>query len=646
MTTAPPQDIWLNALHHDGSGRYVRPLDGADPNRLRVGNRLRLRVRAGLDGHVQRLFLRTTPDGEQVFEELTEVAPGPACRWWEIDLRVSMPSTGYRFLVLTDDGHGWLNGSGVHRATPTDRDDFMVLAGHDPPAWLADRVFYQIVPDRFANGDPANDVPTGAWTYRGQSARRRAWDELPGRGPDALVEFFGGDLAGIEGRLDHVMDLGVNALYLTPVFETRSNHGYDTIDYERVADHFGGNEALVSLRQATAERGIRLMLDLAPNHVGVEHPWFLAAQAAIASRTAPADVADEAVPSAGYFVFHGGPDDYESWLGVKALPKLHYADPGLRAAMYSGPDAIMRLWLRPPFEIDGWRIDVANMLGRLGSDQLGPEVARGMRAAVKAENPDAYLLGEHSYDATDQLAGDQWDGVMNYSGFRAPVVEWLCGVELGSHRSGTILHTRRSSTEALVEALTSFRAAIAWSVARNQFNLLGSHDTARIATALGNDAGRIRAAFGLLLTYVGVPSILYGDEFGLLGENDLLARRPMPWDGRGIDAERFAFVRSLVSLRTSSAPLREGGFQVLELGADHLVYLRDTDTECAIVVIVRGPADRPAVALDVRPGGIPDGVRFTEHFAQATAMVTNGRLPLPALSAGVAVWLGSTAAEG
>ena len=267
------------ALHHDGSARYVRPVDGADPLRLRVGDRVRLRVRSAIDAPIERIFLRITPDGEQVFEELTAVPAGPAARWWEIDLRLSMPITAYRFLVLTEAGHRWLNGSGIHGATPTDIDDFRVLAGYDPPRWLADRVFYQIFPDRFANGDPTNDVADGAWTYRGRVARTRRWDELPVRDGGSLVEFYGGDLAGIEAHLDHLVDLGVNAIYLNPIFETRSNHGYDITDYGRVADHFGGDEALAALRRATRERDIRLLLDIAPNHVGVEHPWFQAAQA-------------------------------------------------------------------------------------------------------------------------------------------------------------------------------------------------------------------------------------------------------------------------------------------------------------------------------------------------------------------------------
>ncbi len=615
----------FGSVHHDGSARYAVPVGGTNPDRLRMGDEVRIRVRAGLDAPVDRLFIRTVPDGEERFEELAEAAAGPACRWWQATIRLAMPVTGYRFLVVGPAGRAWLNGSGVHRGAVTDRDDFRLVAGFDPPSWLADRVFYQVFPDRFANGDPATDVGDGAWTYRGHATRKRAWGDLPTDGPGGFVEFFGGDLPGLEARLDHLVRLGVNAIYLNPVFDSRSNHGYDTIDYGHVAAHLGGDAALASLRAATRERDIRLILDIAPNHTGVEHPWFVDARA------------DPATPTAGFYTFHDRPDDYESWLGVKSLPKLDYRDPALREAMYGGSGSILRRWLEPPYSIDGWRIDVANMLGRQGPVQLGPEVARGMRAAVKAANPDAYLMGEHFFDATDQLNGDQWDGVMNYAGFATPVIEWLGGGPGSLAGRVPIPHAERPTAE-LVATLAAFRAAIPWAVARCQYDLLDSHDTSRIRTALGGDRGRLRAAVGLLLGYVGVPGILYGDEVGLEGATGEAGRRPMPWDESTWDLEHLAFVRELVRLRTRSRALQAGGFQVLDAGDDWLAFLRDTEDEQVIVVVARGPDPRPAGALAVADGAIGDGTTFVSLLTGERATVAGGRLPLASMAPGVAMW--------
>jgi alpha-glucosidase len=603
----------------------VQPVGATDLDRLRTGDLVRLLVRAGLDAPVDRLFVRTAPDGEQELAELTEMPSGRACRWFEIELRLTMPVTDYRFLVVGPGGIHWLNGRGLYREDVTDRDDFRLVAGFDPPRWLANRVFYQVFPDRFANGDPGNDVGDGAWVYRGQPTRRRDWDDRPSDGRSGTVEFFGGDLAGVEARLDHLVDLGVNAIYLNPVFEARSNHGYDTIDYGRVAAHLGGDEALVALRRATRERDIRLILDIAPNHTGAEHPWFLAAQA------------DPSAPTAGYYSFRARPDDYESWLGVKSLPKLDYRDPALRDAMYAADDSILRRWLKPPFSIDGWRIDVANMLGRLGPVQLGADVARGMRAAVKDANPDAYLMGEHFYDPTDALNGDQWDGVMNYAGFGTPVLEWLSGAQYRSAGIGTVVAGGPRATDELVATLEAYRAAIPWAVMRCQYDLLGSHDTPRVRTVVGDD-GRLRAAFGLLLGYVGVPALLYGDEVGLRGGEGNASRLAMPWDAEAWDLDQLAFVRTLVHYRVASRALQAGGFQVLEVGDDWLAFLRDADAEQVIVVVARGPGPRPAGGLAVAHGAVADGTSFVSLLGGERATVEGGHLRLPPMPPGAAFW--------
>jgi alpha-glucosidase len=227
---------------------------------------------------------------------------------------------------------------------------------------------------------------------------------------------------------------------------------------------------------------------------------------------------------------------------------------------------------------------------------------------------------------------------MNYWGFQRPVMDWLAGQELWSHHTGIIVDGERTTTASLVRTLTAFRAAIAWCVARSQYNLLDSHDTARVWTELDGDEGRIRAAYGFLLTYVGVPSILYGGEVGLEGEDGTDTRRPMPWDSSCWDEGIHDFLRRLIRIRTGSDALCRGGFQVLEVGPDHLAYLRDTADDWVIVLVVRGPGPRPAGPLAVRHGAIPDGVRFDEALGGGSVTSAGGALELPATPAGVALW--------
>jgi len=166
-------------------------------------------------------------------------------------------------------------------------------------------------------------------------------------------------------------------------------------------------------------------------HCGVMHPWFQSA------------LADPGAPSAEYFTFHRHPDEYESWLGVRSLPKLNYRSQSLREAIYASPDSVFRRWLKQPYAIDGWRVDVANMLARHGRDQLETEVWMGIRQAVKAENPQAYLLGENFFDGTSQLQGDRLDATMNYAGFTNPVLYWLDRFQVGQHSPGASLRTCR-----------------------------------------------------------------------------------------------------------------------------------------------------------------------------------------------------------
>ncbi|TLN09939.1 maltodextrin glucosidase, partial [bacterium] len=344
--------VELNSIHHDGSVRYVKPLES---DHIQLGKNVLLRLRAGQNAPVERVFLYTCPDGEGQYDEMQAESTGGVCRWWSIQIPIQMPLTGYRFLILANGSPYWYNASGLHVYTVTDQDDFRLLADYQSPEWVMRSVFYQIFPDRYADGDPANNVRDDEFVYREESARARRWGEAPRpSGRVRMVEFFGGDLQGILDRLDYLDDLGIDALYLTPIFTSFSNHRYDVVDYFNVDPHLGGNSALAALRTATKERGMRLMLDIVPNHCGVAHPWFQQA------------LADANAPTAEYFTFTKHPDEYACWLGVRSLPKLNYNSLALRRVMFSGPNSVFRHWMKPPFAIDGWRIDVANMLARQG----------------------------------------------------------------------------------------------------------------------------------------------------------------------------------------------------------------------------------------------------------------------------------------
>ncbi|MBN2305944.1 MAG: alpha amylase N-terminal ig-like domain-containing protein [Anaerolineae bacterium] len=598
---------WTASLHHANPA----------PQPYRIGDTVTLRLRADRDAPITHVIVRTTPDGEQHLAPMQPAGKDTVCRWWTLDLPLTMPTTQYRFYVVSTEGTWWLTAAGPVRHEPTDATDFKLLAGYAAPDWVRDSVFYQIFPERFADGDPSNNVRDHEYTRHGFPTLAKPWGAIPTPYNKMKgIEFFGGDLPGIIQKLDMLAELGINALYLNPIFTSPTNHKYDITDFKAVDPHFGGDAALIDLRRALDARGMRVILDITPNHCGSRHPWFLAAKA------------DPAAPTAGYFFFDNHHGDYVGWLGHKSLVKLNYQSAGLREAMYGGPDAALRYWLRDPFRADGWRFDVANMTARQGESQLAEDVWREIRAALKAEHPDAYLMGETFFDGSPLLQGDKLDGVMNYRGFSRPLEYWLAGID--SIRA--VAHINDGAvpiplpSEALAGQWLAYLGAIPWQIALQQFNLLGSHDTQRILTRLGGDQDRLRVALALLFTFPGVPSIYYGDEIGMIGKDDPDNRRCMIWDTAEWDHDLRAYTQTLIRLRRESPALRRGGFQMIYAAGDTVAFLRESPDERLIVVARRGTDGLDA--LPVRHAGVPDGLRLRDVIGGGAVTVAGGHLPL------------------
>jgi alpha-glucosidase len=595
---------WLDSVHHDGSPTYVH---------FAQANRVLLRLRADHTAPLRHVFIRTNPDGEQSLLAMERQLDHGVCQWWQAELPLAMPRTNYRFWLLTDNGGWWLNAAGMLRSTPLDASDFKLLRNYHAPHWLARSVFYQIFPDRFYDGDPGNNVTDGAYLYRGRSVVARAWGTPPNRATGS-TEFYGGDLQGITAKLDYLTELGVNAIYLNPIFLAPSNHKYDVADYEQIDPHLGGDSALVALRDALDERDMRLILDIVPNHCGATHPWFTAAQA------------DPNAPTADFFTFHRHPDQYESWLGVSSLPKLNYRSPRLRDTMYAGNAAIMRHWLRPPYRIDGWRIDVANMLARQGEVQLGHKIGREVRRALKAEAPESYLLGENFFDGTPHLQGDELDATMNYRGFSFPLLQWLIGYDLAALFGQPWADTSHLPTEALAAQWRTFAAAIPWQIAQQQLNLLGSHDTPRILTVLEERVDLVKIAVALLFCYPGVPCIYYGDEVGLTGGRDPECRACMPWQPDAWNHDLRTFYQMIIGLRRTTPALIEGGYQLLHAAGETLAFMREAPTDRLIVVACRSATEHNT--LSVRQAGLADGTRLHERLTGRVTTIQNGTLAI------------------
>ena len=542
-------------------------------------------------------WVRSEPDNDEVLSPLEPRGRAGRHYVYEGPLRLNpaADTTLYAFKVVPNGGpQRWLSEYGVTPCFPERAGHFRYNPSYAPARWVWSQVFYQIFPERFCDGDPENNVVSGEYLYEGRPVVAKGWDELPVRAQGPR-EFYGGDLEGVRQKLPYLQDLGVTALYLNPVFTSPSSHKYDTADYNSVDPHFGGNGALRRLCAELRERGLRLVLDAVVNHTSERHPWF--DRYAEHAETYGVGAYGGGATRGFYTFASGDPDSYSGWLGVRTLPVLDFSHPEVRRRVYEADDAVLRVWLREPYKIDGWRFDVVHMLGEGAGAVNNAAHVRGFRRALREENPEAYVLGEHFFEATDWLQGDQEDGAMNYHGFTSPVRAFLAGVD---HRG----HPVEIDAAAFEVLLTRARAQLPFEVQLSQFNLLGSHDVPRLLTLLNGDQALVKLAVTLLFTYIGVPCVYYGDEIGLAGGDDPDNRRTFPWDEARWDSDLRAHVQKLITLRTSRRVLQEGLLVPLYAEGDVYAFARLLDDEVAVVAVNRGEAAQ--VELELSRAGLAD----------------------------------------
>ena len=617
MTTLPE---WTQTIHHDSSETYLsNPLP-------RIGETITVQIRVPAGAPIRALYLRSRPDGEWKRLPMAKHSSAGRSERWAAEMPIMMHHNNYCFLFLTADGSFYYNQYGLSPIDSPDWFNFTVLGDYEPPAWVREQVFYQIFPERFANGDESNQRIAGEPTIMGKPVQISEWGAQPKPFMEArTVEFFGGDLPGITQNLDYLQDLGVTALYLNPIFDAETNHFYDIRDFNRVAAGLGGDAALQELREAMTARGMRLLLDITPNHIGAHHPWYVSAKT------------DPQSPTAEYFYRHPDTGEIEHWLGVPLLVKLNYNSQKLRDAIYRSPDSPIRKWLKPPYSADGWRLDVANMTANFWHTQDDSEVWREMRQAIKAENPQAYMMGEYFQDSSPHLQGDELDASMNYQGFNTPVRRWMGKGDHGIVQNEPFGDPNPLPSASLALQWQQYLTAIPYTIALQQFNQIGSHDVARPLWVAGGDKALVKAATALLMGFPGVPCLYYGDELGLDGGGDPDNRRCMPWDESQWDRDLRGFHQQLIAIRRSSHALQHGGFQLLYASGDWVAFQRQSRQEQMIVAACRA-APAP-IALDMHKADIPDGSTLRDLLSGARFTARAGRLHLAGLEHGQALFL-------
>ena len=509
---------------------------------------------------------------------------------------------------------------------------FQIRPGFSTPKWAKGAVFYQIYVDRFFNGDPENDVLTNEYQYIGdKSVRVEDWSKYPAA--MGVREFYGGDLAGVLQKMDYLAELGIDAIYFNPLFVSPSNHKYDIQDYDYIDPHFGrivdergellrddqtenreasryinrvtnkanleaSNELFIKVVEEAHKRGIRVILDGVFNHCGSFNKWLDRERIyeEVEGYEKGAYVSKDS-PYCDFFHFFN-PDawpyngSYDGWWGHDTLPKLNY-EASRRLCDYVF--GIAAKWVSPPYNVDGWRLDVAADLGH--SPEFNHSFWKEFRRVVKQANPNAIIIAEHYGDPSSWLQGDEWDTVMNYDAFMEPVTWFLTGMQK---------HSDDFRQDMLGNA-DSFFGAMDWNSTKLPapslfiaMNELSNHDHSRFLTRTNHVVGRVadkgpeaanegvntavmREAVLIQMTWPGAPTIYYGDEAGVCGFTDPDNRRTYPWGHE--DKELIAFHRDVIRMHKENEEFISGSLRMLYKDYNVIAYGRFTDTGQSLVII-------------------------------------------------------------
>ena len=629
------------ALFCDGTEGYVYP---PEPKESEL---VTFRFRTAKDD-VDRVGLVTSADTYVMEKECTQ----GEFDYYTFETRLGEEPFRYCFEVQSGTEKYYYGRCGISREI-LEYYNFVVVPGFSTPDWAKGAVMYQIFTDRFYNGDKSNDVETNEYYYIGDYSQRVTnWDKYPAN--MGVREFYGGDLQGVMDKLDYLQDLGVEVVYFNPLFVSPSNHKYDIQDYDYIDPHYGkivddggevlpngvtdnsqatkykkrttglknleaSNELFIKLVEELHRRGMKVILDGVFNHCGSFNKWMDRERIYEGEEDyEPGAYVSADSPYRSYFrFFKEGPEDwpynanYDGWWGHDTLPKLNYEDSVKleNYILYIG-----RKWVSPPYNVDGWRLDVAADLGR--SNEYNHEFWQKFRRAVKDANPNALILAEHYGDPSDWLKGDEWDTVMNYDAFMEPVTWFLTGMEKHSDEAreellGNIDNFIGSMAHHMSNMLTpSLQVAM---------NELSNHDHSRFLTRTNHMVGRVehlgpeaaneyvnkavmREAVVMQMTWVGAPTVYYGDEAGVCGFTDPDNRRTYPWGHE--DQELIAFHKEAIRIHKEHPALKTGSLKILGGEENILSYARFKGHD-RIIVVINNRSERAEVKVPVWEAEIP-----------------------------------------
>ncbi len=609
----------LNALFCDGTQDYRIPCEPL------VNDIVTIRFRTGKD-NVDSVRLVTGEGSWQMVVQEQDLL----FDYYEIEFQLKSENVFYYFEIISGDSIWYYNRGGADSVLKSES-NFIITPGFRTPGWAKGAVFYQIFVDRFYNGDVKNDVVDGEYSYIGSGTRRVVdWDKYP----DAMGvgEFYGGDLAGVIKKMDYLKELGIEAIYLNPIFVSPSNHKYDTQDYDYVDPHFGvilkdggdilppgvndnrqatkyrkrvtdkenltgSNKLLIMLVNEAHRRGIKVILDGVFNHCGSFNKWL--DREGIYEDVEGYEKGAYTDKNSPYNTFFRYTQDnwpynhnYDGWWGHDTLPKLNYEG---SPKLYEYIMSIARKWVSPPYNCDGWRLDVAADLGY--SNEFNHQFWKDFRRNVKEANPEAIIFAEHYGNPESWLMGDEWDTVMNYDAFMEPLTWFLTGMEKHSDEYKDYLLNKQ---DIFFQSMKYHMSKYQTSSLMTAVNELSNHDHSRFLTRTNHRVGRtgtqgpnaaseginkgvLRAAVTVQMTWIGAPTIYYGDEAGVCGWTDPDNRRTYPWGKE--DMELIGFHKEIIRIHKNYEVLRTGSLLFLNGEYGFISYGRFNRTDKLIIAV-------------------------------------------------------------
>ncbi len=620
---------WQDSIYSDGSASYV---SNPTPNLDEV---VTIRLRVLSEAPIHRIILRCTVNGDEHLIPMTESETTGAFTYYSCDLKISQSTINYHFYIATPKETYYYTQLELTTYPPTEEYDFRIVAGYKPPSWITSAVFYQIFPDRFCSGNPKNAVQDNEYTFDNHPTTRKEWDETPGEYVESFcLDFFGGDLEGIKQKIPYLKGLGVNAIYINPIFYAATHHRYDCLDYFMVDPHLGGDPAFADLMDALHENDMKLIVDMSVNHTGTAHKWFNKETLFFPEEVGAYHNTD--AKERKYYYFDEN-NKYHAWAGVDTLPTLNYTSDTLRDIIYRSEDSVVKKWLKPPYNIDGWRFDVANTMARMDKLQMQHDVWPEIRQNIREVNPEAYILGEAWTDDCEFLMGNEWDSSMNYYGFARPVRQFVGELDrFLDIRKEYDFHSTKRNAKDLARMFMQKIARLPHQIASVQFNLFDSHDISRLHNNPAVPFESYRGAVMMLFTFPGTPNIYYGDEVGIDGH--ILSvegcRYPMPWKEEKQNQDFYDLYRTLAHLKREQEALQNGGFKILYAQDYVISYTRFTDTKAYVVVVSQD--DHPtSVQIPIGALGAQDHSTIKEifdHPLQASMQAGLLHLQLPPLA--------------